>query len=102
MKIAIHKGIGGFELSDKAILLVRERKPEILLEFDGFYIFNCYQDSLRSDPVLLGVCEELGEEANGENANIVIIEIPEGVEYAIECNNTTGNEWVAEKHKCWD
>lgn len=53
----------------------------------------------RHDPLLIQVVEELGEAANGNCAEIKIVDIPDGVEYDIE--EYDGLEWVAEKHRTW-
>lgn len=53
----------------------------------------------RDDPILIQVVEELGEEANGNHAELDIIEIPDGVEYTIE--DYDGVESIHEKHRVW-
>ena len=53
----------------------------------------------RDDPDLIRVVEELGEEANGHNASLKIIEIPSDVKWIIE--EYDGSEWVAEEHRTW-
>ena len=53
----------------------------------------------RNDPVLIQVVEELGDAANGEHAELAIVEIPDGVEW--EISEYDGSEHVAEKHRVW-
>jgi len=53
----------------------------------------------RTDPLLIQVVEELGEEVNGKFAELKVVDIPDGVSYTIE--EYDGNEHVAEKHKTW-
>jgi len=53
----------------------------------------------RSDPDLIKVIEELGDEANGGCARIRIVDIPDDVEWEIQ--DYDGYEWVAEKHRKW-
>ena len=54
----------------------------------------------RDDETLVKVVEELGESANGECAELKIIEIPDDVDWEIA--EYDGVEWVAEKHRTWD
>jgi len=53
----------------------------------------------RNDPVLIQVIEELGDAANGEHAELAIVEIPDDVEW--EISEYDGSEHVAEKHRVW-
>ena len=53
----------------------------------------------RDDPYLVRAVEELGEKANGAHARLVVVEIPDGVNW--EINEYDGNEHVAEKHRTW-
>lgn len=54
----------------------------------------------RDDLDLIAVVEELGEKANGDHAELKIVEIPDDVDWIIE--EYDGNEWVAEKHRIWN
>ena len=56
-------------------------------------------DIERNDPVLIEVIEELGDAANGEYAELAIVEIPDDVEW--EISEYDGSEHVAEKHRVW-
>jgi hypothetical protein len=51
----------------------------------------------RHDPKLVQVVEELGDKANGAHARLVIVEVPDGVEY--EVDDYDGMESVHEKHR---
>ena len=53
----------------------------------------------RDDPVLVQTVEELGDDANGDHANLKITTIPDGVDWVI--GEYDGNEWVAEAHRTW-
>ena len=53
----------------------------------------------RNDSVLIQVIEELGDAANGEHAELAIVEIPDDVEW--EISEYDGSEHVAEKHRVW-
>lgn len=86
MKIVINTCFGGFSLSEKAcellgIPVIELRKP------------------LRNDPKLIEVVEQLGDKANGANARLNIVEIPDDVDWIIQ--EYDGVEWVAEKHRTW-
>ena len=56
-------------------------------------------DIARNDSVLVQVVEELGDVANGEHAELAIVEIPDDVEW--EISEYDGSEHVAEKHRVW-
>jgi hypothetical protein len=43
--------------------------------------------------------EQIGKEANGEYANLQVIEIPDNVKYKIM--DRDGYEWIAEVHRTW-
>lgn len=53
----------------------------------------------RSDPILIEVVEEMGEDSYGNHAKLTIVDIPDDVEWEIE--EYDGSEWVAEKHRTW-
>jgi hypothetical protein len=54
----------------------------------------------RADPDLVRVVEELGSEtASGRFAKLVVVEIPDGVEYEID--EYDGREHIAETHRTW-
>ena len=53
----------------------------------------------RIDPALVQTVEELGEEANGEFAELAVVEIPDDVNWDID--EYDGKEWVAEQHRTW-
>lgn len=94
MKIVINRCYGGFSLSPAALLhyVVRGGKLE-----DGDDIGYSIED--RSDPILVGVVEDLGVAANGYGAMLKVVEVPDDVKYTIE--NYDGVEHVAEVHRTW-
>lgn len=74
-------------------------KAELDEFWEKHYIDSRPED--RSDPDLIAVIEELGEErASGALAELKIVEIPDGVEYEIE--EYDGIEWVSEVHRRWE
>lgn len=64
----------------------------------GSVYFSC-RELERTDPLLIKVVEELGDKANSRFSNLVIVEIPDDVEYDIE--EYDGNEHIAESHRTW-
>ena len=57
------------------------------------------RDVARDDPYLVKVVRELGMGANGDHANLKIVEIPGDVDWIV--SEYDGAEWVAEKHRTW-
>ena len=53
----------------------------------------------RTDPDLVAAVEALGEEANGLRASLLVVEIPDDVDWYIE--EYDGHEWIAETHRTW-
>lgn len=69
---------------------------------DGKYEEGSYFSSSflpRDDPALVQLVEEMGETANGRNAELEVVEIPDDVDFVIE--EYDGTEWIAEKHRTW-
>jgi hypothetical protein len=66
-------------------------------------LYNLYSLSNRfeerTNPLLIQVVEELGKDANGQCAELTVLEIPDDVQWEIE--EYDGMEWVAEKHRTW-
>ena len=91
MKIVINTNYGGFMLSQKAY-------AELDMEWDGYgFVYNDF--SLRTCKRLVDVVEKLGSKANGGSAILKVVEVPDNIEWEIECYD--GLEWVAEKHRTW-
>lgn len=57
------------------------------------------RDLPRDDPALVEAVETLGEAANGQCAQLVVVEIPADVEWHI--HEYDGLEHVAENHRTW-
>lgn len=71
-KIVVNNCFGGFGLSEEA-----KKRLDELSGIDGYLIAR----DNRTDPILIKVVEELGESANGEYAELKIIEIPDDVKW---------------------
>lgn len=56
-------------------------------------------DEDRTNPLLIRVVEELGQEANGFAAELKIVEIPDGTDYVID--EYDGLESIHEQHQVW-
>ena len=94
MKIVINKCYGGFSLSPAGMKRFRELSGK-LAEYG-----EAARRSIRNDPLLVQVVEELGEAANGSFADLKVVEIPDGVEWTVE--EYDGLEWIAEVHRTWN
>ena len=111
-KIVINTSYGGFCLSHRAFLRLRDLGQwEALQEPDlGAYwpkgatprepsLNQCGELVRRDDEKLVQVVEELGAEANGHCAELKIVEIPNEVRWEIE--KVGGVEHVSEAHRTW-
>lgn len=110
MKLVINTAYGGFSLSLKAALRLRdEGYPLAIQEFTDrrnwdkdLYTLarnSWLSDIPRDDPSLIRLVEEMGDEANGVCARLGIVEIPDDVAWEIESYD--GHEQVAEQHRTW-
>ena len=57
------------------------------------------RDIERHDPALIQVVEEMGDKANGDHAELKVVEIPDDVNYIVE--EYDGLEHIAEEHRTW-
>jgi hypothetical protein len=113
MKIVINKCHGGYGLSHQAMMRYAELKGIKLYESPTNYGYTNYYTSEdesndtffsdyninRDDPLLVQVVEELGELANGDHAELKIVEIPYGIKW--EITEYDGIEHIAEVHRTW-
>lgn len=121
MKVVINRCYGGFGLSKEAFELLLNKKgiefetrPAEFRLKDGdldyykkgqlgveeAFLWDHSLTENRSDPDLIAVVEELGEEsASGWAAELKIVDIPDDVVYDI--HEYDGIEWVAERHRTW-
>lgn len=93
MKIVINTRHGGFGLSEEA----ETKYKGILGITDGDYYPSV--DATRDCPVLVALVEEMGERANSCYSQLVVVEIPDDVDWYIE--EYDGMEWIAEVHRTW-
>lgn len=76
MKIVINQCFGGFSVSQKCFEhLDRVGAPK--------HIDEMYLDDNRSDPYLVGAVETLGEEVDGRNSKLTVVEWPDNIPYKI-------------------
>ena len=67
-------------------------------DFDWDYCLYL-DEGHREDPVLVEVVEELGKEASGHFGNLVVVDIPDGLDYVID--EYDGIETLHEKVRTW-
>jgi len=112
MKVVINKCYGGFGLSEKAVERYFELKQwNLVKEPKEFWGPNFYKDEIsndtifveydmvRSDPDLVQVVEELGDQSSGSDSALKVVEIPDDVRWHI--SEYGGIEWIAEDHRRW-
>jgi len=93
MKILINRCYGGFGLSQECVKEYARRKG-IRLEYHQIANIS------RDDQVLIEIVEELGPDVcSGDYAELVVVEIPDDVDWVIE--EYDGYEHIAEKHRTW-
>lgn len=89
MKVVINRCFGGYGLSKEAYRYLG-------LRWDGFgFAFS----EARNDPRLVRCVEALGERANGDNAELAVVDVPDDVKWYI--SDYDGVEAVHEVHKVW-
>lgn len=114
MKVVISKRFGGFGLSRAAFLRLRElgcaaakSEPDIGENYDdgsgprkSFAGMDSFCSEVpRNDPHLVQVVEEMGAKANSDFSKLVVVEIPDGIEW--EVDEYDGYEKIVEKHRSW-
>jgi hypothetical protein len=100
-KLVINRSPAGFRLSPQALWAIGSRKGRQLfapaedatIPFEDESLLHPYRgdDLARTDPDLVAVVERLGAEANGDGADLVVIE----VEVMIRIVHTEAGEHVA-------
>ncbi|MBP1999734.1 3-deoxy-D-manno-octulosonic acid (KDO) 8-phosphate synthase [Paenibacillus shirakamiensis] len=127
MKVAVNKCFGGFGLSHEAMLKLIQRgwrvtvynhemeiadpdadlvditsiPGEFCRQGDSPYNFTTKRDinTLRTDPDIIAVIEELCEKASVNHSNVQIVEVPHDVVWIIQ--DYDGFEHIAEVHRTW-
>ena len=91
MKVVINKRYGGFSFSNEAKTILALRGVEVD-KIDDDMVLRSHQDVVE-------VVELLGSLANGDHAELRVVEIPDDVQWHIA--EYDGIEWVAEDHRTW-
>lgn len=111
MKIVINNCYGGYSLSTKAAIKLAELKGVVLvpgldkygytclLNPDGSVNYKFTRFDNRVDLDLVAVVEILGSDANGDCAELKVIEVPDDVDWVLD--EYDGIESVEESHRSW-
>lgn len=94
MKVVINRCFGGFTLSVKAqeLAISRGFNPED---------FSSYEKEYRTNPIVVAIVEELGEEANGGCSELEVVDIPFDSTEGWEIDEYDGLETIHETHRSW-
>lgn len=97
-KIVVNAKPGGFGLSREAAAALGLEVDEKSSFMQPYRVIG--ENALhRNESRLVDVVETLGQAASGPNAELVVICIPDGIDWGIADND--GAEWVAERHRTW-
>ena len=124
MKVVLNACHGNFELSHKGVQLYSDLKGlDLKFEEDKSFVwtggywysskplkegaeqfrkdrYHFSPHSLeRTDPILVQVVEQLGEESNGEMSMLKVVEVPDDTKWKIV--DYDGKESVHEEHRSW-
>lgn len=117
-KVVINTDFGGFGLTDAAFEKLLDRKgikwEKQTNQYGSVDYYNAghlgeddyylspydYTNDDRSDPDLVAVVEEMGEESWGQYANLKIVDVPDDVQWHLV--EYDGLEHIAENHRTWD
>jgi hypothetical protein len=87
---------GTFSISSEAVEFIKKKiKDKNVKKTIGPYSF----DDDRTNHLLIEVVKKLKKKANGINADLKIVEIPNDIEWSIF--GCSGSEWIGEKHRTW-
>ena len=112
-KVVVNACFGGFGLSHEAVMRYAELAMINIIRVEGEIksIYHYYKDVVsddtyfsiddieRDDHILVKVVEEMGEEADGDMAELRIADIPDDVLWYID--DYDGVETVREIHRTW-
>lgn len=87
---------GTFSISSEAVEFIRKK---IKNKEDKKQINPYSFDYDRSNYLLIEAVKKLKKKANGIDADLRIVEIPDDIEWTI--SGCSGREWIAEKHRTW-
>jgi len=87
---------GTFSISSEAVEFIKKKiKDKNAKKTIGPYSF----DGDRTNYLLIEAVKKLKKKANGIDADLKIVEIPDDIEWGI--SGCSGQEWVVEKHRTW-
>jgi hypothetical protein len=89
MKVVINTCYGGYGLSTRA-------NAQYWMDTGKF---RSDYEIERDDPALVSIVEKMGKKAWGDNAELKVVEIPDGIEW--ELSEYDGVETIHEKHRSW-
>jgi hypothetical protein len=119
MKVIINSCYGGFSLSEAAIKRCLELGMKLTHYRNGGYedpnadfvfidesahkYYAIHRDvkEFRTNPIVIGVVEELGDAANGPYADLGIIDIPFDSTEGWNIDEYDGAESISEEHRSW-
>lgn len=110
MKVVINNCFGGFSVSKKCAEYMASKGSERAKKeleqntkgrgfFGHGYVEGFDGEYERTDPLLVEAVETLKEEANGNSAELKVVEIPDDIEYYI--HEYDGYEEIHENHHSW-
>jgi len=109
MKIVKNCCYGGFGLSNELKREYLKRSGISYTEEDGFMksinfidedgVNIPFDEIPRDDTLLIQLVEEMGEKADGDFADLVVVQVPDDVKWEIE--DYDGMETVREVSRCW-
>ena len=97
MKIVKNACYGGYGLSDMALSRLSEITGKDINQCKEDYIWG--DDEVRASAELVQVVEELGPKANDGLSNLVVVEVPDDVDWVIE--EYDGWETIEEVCRSW-